>query len=373
MVSSEVLIRLGSHAEKEYLIKTAPLFAGTIVGANLLEMTPGATISLAWKFATMKREFAIDPVTYVFGINLDYIRSDTKDRKTKQVTRGIKKSFQNICREFGGVFQSEIVINARSLSPSSLSEKSLAVQLCQSVLQYQLTRMKALCQADPQLKEVASDVSPSFVFAPYFYIPAEAGEASKAWESLNLTLISEFGKLKSPVPKHAVLCFGRRILRDRDRLLGMLNNVADSGCDAAWFWVSNLREEDITEAELINLVLLVKAAGSKQFQLRNLHGGFLSALLSKHGLTGFSHSIGYGESKDVFPVSGGAVPTVSYHYTPLHVKCSVPDIERAFSTLGIARAEDFHKVVCNCAICVGTLKGDLRNFRRFGELGFEAK
>jgi hypothetical protein len=51
MPPSTVIIRLGSHSEKEYLLKTANLFKGVIVGANLLEMTPGATVSLAWKFS----------------------------------------------------------------------------------------------------------------------------------------------------------------------------------------------------------------------------------------------------------------------------------------------------------------------------------
>jgi len=90
MPFSEVHVRLGSHAEKEYLLKTAKLFSGVIVGANLLEMTPGASVSLAWKFASLKRQFAIDPMTYVFAIDLDYIASDTKDRKTKLTVRDMK-------------------------------------------------------------------------------------------------------------------------------------------------------------------------------------------------------------------------------------------------------------------------------------------
>jgi hypothetical protein len=149
--------------------------------------------------------------------------------------------------------------------------------------------------------------------------------------------------------------------------MGMLDVVMDSGCDAAWYWVSNFREEEVTSSEISNLVAFVEAAGKRNFELRNLHGGFMSALLSKHGLRGFSHGIGYGESKDVFPVSAGALPTVNYHYNPLHTKSSVPDIERAFSTLGITDADEFHEIVCDCSICKGTLKGNLKNFGKFGE------
>jgi len=192
--------------------------------------------------------------------------------------------------------------------------------------------------------------------------------AADEWEDVAIRTIEAFGTVKSPVPKHAVLCVARRLLKDRTRLDGLLSRVMDSGCDACWIWVSALREEDITETEIKNLVLLLKRAKQRKFPFWNMHGGFLSALLSKHGLTGFSHSIGYGESKDVLPISGGAVPTVAYHYNPLHVRCSVPDIERAFSSIGVIDAKSFHETVCDCVMCKGTLKGDLRNFRKFGEL-----
>lgn len=367
MLSSEVHIRLGSHAEKEYLLKTAKLFSGVIVGANLLEMTPGATVSLAWKFRTLERQFVIDPLTYVFALDLDYIASDTKDKKSGQVTRDMKKSFQNLCKEFGGVLKDEVLDYRRSLAPSDLKTKAQQVRLCECVLKYQLTRMNAFCEADPQLKELGADTVPSFVFSPYFYIPGDNVETSNEWEVANLSLIQQFGQLNSPVPKHAVLCFARRILKDRPRLLRMLNAVMAAGCDAAWFWVSNFREEEVTPSELDNLKSFIDAAGERGFELRNMHGGFMSALFSKRGLAGFSHSIGYGESKDVLPVSGGAIPTVSYHYLPLHTKSSVPDIERAFSSLGITDADAFHEQVCDCSICKGTLKGNLNNFRKFGD------
>jgi hypothetical protein len=368
MPSSEVHIRLGSHAEKDYLLKTAKLFTGVIVGANLLEMTPGATVSLAWKFARMERQFAIDPMTYVFALDPNYITSDTKDRKSGQPIRDMKKSFQSLCREFGGIFKEEVLAYRRSLCPSDINSKELQAELCSCVLKYQLSRMNAFCEADPQLKEIGADTVPSFVFSPYFYIPGDNEENSVEWERLNLGLIRQFGKLASPVPKHAILCFSRRILKDRNRLLAMIGALVNSGCDAAWYWVSNFREEDVTPSELNNLAAFVETSAKQGLELRNMHGGFLSALMSKRGLSGFSHGIGYGESKDVFPVSAGALPTVSYHYLPLHTKSSVLDVERAFSTLGITDAETFHKLVCDCSICKGTLKGNLTNFRKFGEM-----
>src|ERR1035441_3947259 len=93
----EVFLRLGSHAEKQYILKTLKLFRGLLVGANLLESTPGATVSLALKIlGSFGRQFAIDPMTYVFGMNLSYIQSETIDRSTGKTGAkkvGLKKSF----------------------------------------------------------------------------------------------------------------------------------------------------------------------------------------------------------------------------------------------------------------------------------------
>ncbi len=365
---SEVILRLGSHAEKDYLVKTLNLFSGAIVGANLLESTPGATVSLAWKVDSALKKFLIDPMTYVFAIDLDFISSETKDRKTGKYTKGIKKSFKNICSELGGPFESVIMQKQRSLRPKDLSGQGTATEICESVFAYQMQRMKRICEADQQLKEFSDRALPSGVFSPYFYIPGESTSGSDDWEDVCVELIDTFGTMQSSVPKYAVLCISRRILRDRVRLQKLIARIIDSGCDACWLWINAFREDEINEIEMTNLELCVKQAKEKEFPLWNMHGGFLSCLLNKQGMVGFSHSIGYGESKDVLPVSAGALPTVPYHYNPLHVRASVSDIERAFSSLGVLDAEDFHNTVCNCTVCKGVLKGSLRNFRKFGDL-----
>ena len=56
-VRPQVLLRLGSHAEKDYFLKTLHLWNGLIVGANLLESTPGATSSLVVRFAGEKNGY----------------------------------------------------------------------------------------------------------------------------------------------------------------------------------------------------------------------------------------------------------------------------------------------------------------------------
>jgi hypothetical protein len=131
--------------------------------------------------------------------------------------------------------------------------------------------------------------------------------------------------------------------------------------------LSPLNEEKISESRLAALVDGIRAFEAAGRKVYNMHGGYLSVLLSKRGLTGFSHGVGYGESKDVVPVIGVVVPTVNYHYPPLHIRTSIIDVERALSELEIFDTDDFHAKVCDCTVCKGVLAGDLKNLRQFGE------
>jgi hypothetical protein len=368
MPPSKLYVRLGSHAEKDYLLKTAKLFSGVILGANLVESTPGASVSLAWRYmGNLGREFAIDPITYVFGLDLSYITSETND-KTSSVKgakkTGLKKSFVSLAKQLGGIVEETVLNQGRSLRSTDFSSQNSITELCESVLRYQRDRMRVFCEVDPQLSEVA-DVcrEPSFYLSPYFYV-----EGSKSgWSDVTRSLITTFGTLESSVPRYGVLVIARALLQDRDWLLGMARHIADSGCDGCWIWISTFREETVTEAEIANLLLVVQLFEDVGKPIMNLHGGYLSILLSKFGMVGLSHGIGYGESKDVLPVSGGAVPTVTYHYPPLHVRAPIVEIDRSLSALNIFTAEDFHAKVCDCAICVGILKGNLKNIREFGD------
>ena len=101
-----------------------------------------------------------------------------------------------------------------------------------------------------------------------------------------------------------------------------------------------------------------------------MHGGLFSLLLSKHGVSGVSHGTGYGEQKDVVPVIGQSTPMVRYYLPPLARRLGVPQIERAFDSLGIHTAEDFYERVCDCAVCKGVVSTSLDEFSAFGDMHF---
>ncbi len=364
---SEVFLRLGSHSEKQYVIKTFRLFRGVLVGANLLESTPGATVSFALNVIGQKKAFAIDPMTYTFGMDLDYIKSETIDRtKGKRTTKfSLKKSFAKLAGEFGSPV-SDAVEKDRPVEPDDFDEDTTE-PFCESIYSYQTERMRTYFDADVQLQEFSTECpDPSFVFAPYFYIPyPHAGW--REWRDLNIKLASTFAELDGEVEKHGVICIGQRILDDGARWLRICRAFIETRLPAFWLWLSPLNEDKISDSRLQALAEGIEAFKDAGRKVYNMHGGYLSALLSKRGLTGFSHGVGYGESKDVVPVIGIVVPTVNYHYPPLHIRTSIIDVERALSELGIFDADDFHERVCDCTVCKGVIAGDLKNLRQFGE------
>ncbi len=368
----EVYLRLGSHSEKQYVLKTAGLFQGVLVGANLLESTPGATVSLAIKIlGGLNKAFAIDPMTYTFGMDLGYIQSETIDRTSRKPGArkvSLKRSFANLAKHYGEPVSSRVLTHKKPVSPAEFSG-NLITDFSRAVFNYQVMRMKFQWDADPQLNEFAKELpAPSFVFSPYFYTHFErTGGAWKAWHELNVSLARSFAQIETDLPKHSVLCIDQSVLRSRSILMGIGKEYIETGCNACWLWFSKLIEQDIEEDELYNLVGFTNQFRDAGIALYNSHGGYLSALLSKHGMTGFSHGVGYGESKDVVPIIGVTIPTVNYHLPPLHVRVPMLELERALPELKIRSAADFHSRICDCTVCKGILKGQLSYLHEFGD------
>jgi hypothetical protein len=365
---SEVYLRLGSHAEKQYVLKTFHLFSGVLFGANLLESTPGATVSFAIKVGGKGKRFAVDPMTYTFGMDLEYIKSETMDRTAKRAgatKKGLKRSFAKLAQEYGAVIERSVKKD-RPVNPDDFDDDSIR-DLCESTYTYQGERMLTYFDADVQLQQFANECpSPDFVFAPYFYIPYRAGGWRK-WHELNLKLVSAFADIDGEIEKHGVICIDQYVLDNEEDFLRICEKFLDADVPAFWLWLSALTEEKISDSRVRTLTKVVKMFAEADRKLYNMHGGYLSALLGKQGLTGFSHGVGYGEGKDVVPVVGVVVPTVNYHYPPLHIRTSILEIERALSELGISDTDDFHEKVCDCTVCKGVLAGDLKNLRQFGE------
>jgi hypothetical protein len=373
----EVFLRLGSHAEKEYFEKTLNRFDGLIVGSNLLEATPGATASLIVKYCGKQKKapYLLDPMTYAFGAyvdpatgetrtDLDWIKSTQKVRGKKGKTiRAIKSSYRKLARRLETVFETACS-SERAVDPDDLGSAESRSQVCESVLEYQTSRIRKVFAEDPEYKDLADKApAPTSLIAPYFYIePSKKNE----WSRISWLLAKEAAARAKGLPVEAVLCAPKEFLADGEFLDAAVEGLSGSNVAGVWLWFSQLDERYASQKELRILKGLVETLGRKM-KVFNLHGGFFSLALSRHGLAGIAHGVGYGEQKDVVPVIGQSTPTVRYYVPDLYARFGVPDIERCFTAIGIRTPKDFFEKLCDCVVCTGVIGSDLKNFREFGE------
>jgi hypothetical protein len=374
-VEPKIIIRLGSHAEKEYLLKTGHLFDGLIIGANLIEATPGATASLVVKLCGEKKAlpYYIDPMTYAFGRYIDpksgKLRSDLDWIKSNQKVKGkevrdFKRSYVSLVDQLGSPFN---LVKERysALSASDFAESGVSKGACQSVVNYQLERIPGEIAKDPEYQQYISNIPrPTAVFAPYFYIEPTN---ERPWTDLVLEFATQTAGLGLDIPVHAVICADESFLENTAFLARIRNDLPRTGVKGVWFWFSKLHEGRTTENKLKSFRALVEDLSSKM-EVYNLHGGYFSLALSKYGLNGVSHGVGYGEQKNVVPVVGQSTPTVRYYLPALCRRLGVPQIERCFDSLGVTTPERFYEQICSCVVCKGVIADNIRSFSAFGDM-----
>ena len=313
---AKIYLRLGSHAEKEYIEKTGRFFDGLIVGANLMEATPGATASLLVKLGGSKerRPIFIDPMTYAFGgyvdpesgsarYDLDWIKSEQQEKGQKgKKTRAFKRSYRRLAEALGGPFK-KAIDSSKAIRPDEFKDRKGTVEACDSVAKYQLNRMRDEFEKDREYIGGNADAlpSPKCLFAPYFYVPPDDW---RRWLDLAMLLAATTSGLKLGAPVHAVICADHSSLVNEDMLDMLVKKIPETGVRGVWLWFSGFNELSAAPATLTRFRKLVESLSACGLEVYNMHGGFFSLCLSSFGLNGISHGVGYGEQKDVMPVVG---------------------------------------------------------------------
>ncbi|HEY1686489.1 MAG TPA: hypothetical protein VGG19_17125 [Tepidisphaeraceae bacterium] len=386
-IAPQVILRLGSHAEKEYFEKLAPQLDAVMFGSNLLEITPTATAS----FLALLREkrnskgvvpYYLDPITYCFGayidpetgrkrIDLEALKSERTDRKTKKKFVAVKDSYSTLAKQLGPKFEAAVNDGraCAAIDPALIlpNERDL---FCRGVLDYQEKRIASIISSEipkddaVMLEAFAGIGSPAALFAPYFFI--HETWADEGFETA-IDLISRSVAQKTQTPIHGMICASHAILRQSAYVDFLIAEIPKTRANGIWLWFDGFDECEVRLDELIAFRRLVKSLASSM-KVFNLHGGFFSLLLGHDGMTGISHGVGYGEKKPVAQVIGAAAPTVRYYLPPIRKRAGVPDIQRCFPDVPVKSSADFFKEVCDCTICKGVIGNDVRRFAAYGEM-----
>jgi hypothetical protein len=118
-------------------------------------------------------------------------------------------------------------------------------------------------------------------------------------------------------------------------------------------WVSNLSELELSsEVPLINYGEALMKARQRNQQVFALYGGFFSVLLSRYGLTGASHGIGFGEHRDSIELPSSGAPPARYYVPLLHRYIGVE--------IAVHLWRQFPELIsCDCDECHGGSPSDL--------------
>lgn len=375
---AQLYLRYGSHAEKEYYLKALSLFDGIMVGANLLEATPAATISLLVQLCGTKSKcsFFIDPMTYAFGEyidpeskdirkDLDWIKSEQKI-KGQQPIRQLKRSYRKLAESLGASFAC-VYNNGKSKAVDQFKDIS---SLCNGVIEYQKNRFNELIGKDDELNQFIDSLpKPKGLLSPYFFIH-EGNKKSLFEVTCQMAQYCADSNLNDEV--YSVLCIDKPLLNDPlfDVCIEKLITLKIKGL---WLWISRFQEENEQDQLLEKYLSVANKVSKSGKQIFNMHGGYFSLLATHKGLTGMSHGVGYGEQKDVMPVVGKGIPTVRYYLPPVYKRTGIPEIQRSFSAIEVKSVEDFISKICDCAICRGILKKDLDAFKEFGEIHYSSE
>jgi len=273
-----------------------------------------------------------------------------------------------LAQKFGPPF-STALDRGRAVAQGDFSDDATVSATCRAVLEFQAERLRDVFKEDEETAEYASDSAfpePAVVFAPYFYIEPHH---AKAWIAVNHRLALGATTQNHKLPVHLVICGHLNLLTDRALSDTVIGNLLECRPPGVWLWFSRFDERFAEREQLAALRRWVEAL-SPAMSVFNMHGGYFSLALSKFGMAGTAHGIGYGEQKDVIPVIGQSTPTVQYYLRALHSKYSVLQIQRSFSRLGVRTTEDFFAKICECPICRGIIDGDLDNFSQFGEIHY---
>ncbi|WP_323960476.1 hypothetical protein GC088_03220 [Arthrobacter sp. JZ12] len=180
---------------------------------------------------------------------------------------------------------------------------------------------------------------PAYVLPPY----AMVGSLNDGWSEVSEAIWKHsqvYGRVKGIENKL------RRVLAaDSPLLWGQLAaGVQDEELVA---WVSGLEEfRSTSEQDLLEYGVALQQASSRGQRVFALYGGFLAVLLSRHGLTGASHGIGFGEHREWIELPSSGAPPARYYVPRLHRYVAVDLAEivwRQFPDL----------VRCECEECAG--------------------
>lgn len=343
--------------DKKIVEATQSSFDVVVLQANLaVSATKGLSSWLG-----LDKPFWIDPITYAFVANPNYLMSEQKVKRGEDETRwDFKRTFRVLAERYGEPF-TRLTAERRSLRPDDFDPTKDA-EVVQRLTEWQLTVLEP-SDADRRYLPLAR-LEPVLVTAPFFPLRrARSGEPE--WLEVNLRLARETLE-QHPSERVAVgVLVEESLFDDPTAFNKIFASYMGLGAQHLWLWLDENEEESITEPRARRLREYVRTAVASGVRVHQAFAGSYSALLLSEGLSSIGYGVAYWEHKGWEPLAGGGLPSLRFFYPPLGQRLRFLDAD-AVNDAVVEDAAEFHQRVCDCETCVSTLKGDLANFALYG-------
>lgn len=376
------ILRYGTVAEKVHLERAISSYDCLSINANTAAYVSSAIARFIVErfFSNIEKSFFIDPITYAFQNKIELLWSTSKTTGEKS----LKKSISKLLEIYD--YPATKVKQNIPIYPYDFDNSQIKEAFCNNVLDFQYNLVydhirkndlqKYLDYVQPNQSVNISQLRPKFLIAPYFYLDSNDFSWND-WLNLNIDFVKmAIDKSESRYhncPVFAQIVISKSILKDNSALLSIANKYNSVNCTGYTIWVDGLSEQESSLEELSGFVKFLSLLNSKPKY--NMYGGFFSIMLTSKTiklLTGVSHGLEYGESREVYPVGGG-IPVSKYYFSPLHNRL---DFTKAFYLLeykGIidSSKEDwgdthnYYDEICNCRLCKKLLRDRMIHFIEF--------
>ncbi len=329
-------LRLGTHAEKDYLLKLRDYFDGLFLNANLVESTSS---SLAVFATTLGKPYVIDPITYAFALNPRLLMSQPKSGAAPQ----LRSTFASLIDRYQ---LPPDVIGGRPITTTDLASEGVWAPFVDAVRQYQADRLTEAIDGDAAFLTASSidanlRLAPEMVIAAYF-----AEERGSYWSEFNRQSINRTLE-RAAQPVAAMLAYDSSRL-SRTEVLSLATAYSQTNVEEIVVWPADLDEHLASSEELNAYADLVAVLASAGKRVIAGFGGFFALSLALRGLVGLSHGIGYGDKRDLQPVLGGGLPPARFYVRAIRDAVPMGDLALLSAKLDV---DEFRRRVCDCTIC----------------------
>jgi len=354
------------NAEQKYFLNKdqRKLFDLISLNGNIVSHTP---TGIAGFIATVGKKYYIDPQTHAFQHPTIYLKKDISDKEKGEKPNFVfKSSVENLAKANLGSPFSEVITSDKPIraeeffNDTGKFDSSIIENTCKGVLNFQKNILfDSLGNDEKEFIEDVSDICPSFLIAPYFYLSPISYEK---WFKINLACYKEAKQIEKEIPVYFSLVISQEAYYDKSFADTVTKELKKINPDGVLIWIDDFAEEDLMESKVIYFVNFIKKLKNTTEELINTHGGYLSILLCNNTwnfgniLDGVAHSINYGEHRNVIPVGGG-IPFARFYMQQLHSRLKFSDALSIILPNNWLKSYDvYRKYICKCEQCMKIIK-----------------